>query len=38
MKLTGGMEDPTPPLDYVGAKSPPVTDAECGASCKERPE
>ena len=38
MKLTEDMEDSTPPLDNVGAKVPPVTDAERGASYKEGPE
>ena len=38
MKLTEDMEDSTPPLDNVGAKLPPVTDAERGASQKESPE
>ena len=38
MKLTDDMEGSTPPLDYVGAQSPPVTDAERGASFKESPE
>ena len=37
IKLTEYMEDSTPPLDNVGAKLLPVTDAECGASCKESP-
>ena len=35
MKLTDAMEDSKPPLDYVGATSLPVTDAERGASYKE---
>ena len=35
MKLTDDMEDSTLLLDYVGAKSPSVTDAERGASYNE---
>ena len=38
MNLTDDMEDSTPPRDYEGAKSPPVTDAERGASYNEIPE
>ena len=38
MKLTGDMEDSTPPQDHVGAKSPPLTDVDRGASFKESPE
>ena len=38
MKLTDDMEDSAQPLDSVGAKSPPATDAGRGASYKESPE
>ena len=38
MKRTDDMEELTPPLDCVGAKSPPNTDAERGASYQESPE
>ena len=37
MKLMDDMEDSTPPLDYVEAKSPPVTDGERGASYEGSP-
>ena len=35
MTLTDDMEDSTPPLEHVGAMSPPITDAESASSHKE---
>ena len=37
-KLADYLQDSTPRLDCVGAKSPPITDTERGAGCKEIPE